>query len=65
MIFKALCCFIFPGLQLLLTFNCTLFLKKMKKLLFTLLIGQLISNPQKPLPRYEHDALYTTSGYKI
>jgi hypothetical protein len=37
----------------------------MKKLLSCLLICPLISIAQKPLPRYENDTLYTTSGYKI
>ncbi len=37
----------------------------MKKLLFTLLLYPLISIAQKPIPRYENDTLYTTSGFKI
>ncbi|MEP7254955.1 MAG: SHOCT domain-containing protein [Ferruginibacter sp.] len=37
----------------------------MKKLLFALLLTPLLSSAQKPLPRFEDDTLYTTSGFKI
>ncbi len=37
----------------------------MKKLIFILIICPLCSMAQKPLPRFENDTLYTTSGFKI
>jgi hypothetical protein len=37
----------------------------MKKLFFVLMLFPLVSIAQKPLPRYENDTLYTSSGYKI
>jgi hypothetical protein len=37
----------------------------MKELIFAMLICPLISNAQKPVPRFENDTLYTSSGYKI
>jgi Short C-terminal domain len=37
----------------------------MKKLLFVLMLLPFVSIAQKPLPRYENDTLYTSSGYKI
>jgi len=37
----------------------------MQKLVFILLLCPLISTAQKPVPRFENDTLYTTSGYKI
>ncbi|MGB5006955.1 MAG: hypothetical protein WBO39_08430 [Ferruginibacter sp.] len=37
----------------------------MKRLLFSMLICPFISMAQKPMPRYENDTLYTSSGYKI
>ena len=35
------------------------------KLLFALLLCPFISTAQKPMPRFENDTLYTSSGYKI
>ena len=37
----------------------------MKKLLFVLMLLPFVSIAQKPLPRYENDTLYTSSGYNI
>ena len=35
------------------------------KFFFVLLFCPAFSNAQKPLPRFENDTLYTTSGFKI
>src|ERR1700730_9422002 len=37
----------------------------MKKLLLLFILCPLFSFAQKPVPRFEKDTLYTTSGYKI
>lgn len=37
----------------------------MRKLLFALFFSPLLTPAQKPLPRFENDTLYTTSGYNI
>src|ERR1700741_248343 len=36
-----------------------------KNILLVLIICPLLSIAQKPVPRFENDTLYTTSGYKI
>ena len=37
----------------------------MKKILLLILVCPLFSSAQKIAPKYEHDTLYTSSGYKI
>ncbi len=37
----------------------------MKKLLFSILLGPLVSTAQNNQPRFEKDTLYTSGGYKI
>jgi len=37
----------------------------MTKFVFLLLLGHVTVMAQKPVPRFENDTLYTTSGYKI
>ena len=37
----------------------------MKKLFLILLLSPIFSNAQKPVPRLEHDTLFTSCGYKI
>jgi hypothetical protein len=37
----------------------------MKRILFSFLLYPIVTIAQKPVPRYENDTLYTSSGYKI
>lgn len=37
----------------------------MKKIIFLILLCPLFSSAQNVLPRFQHDTLYTSGGYKI